>query len=143
LPEAKITTFRHRNHHNPPRISIMATSSSINGQRSPEILFKVLGAGSHLLSDITSHRVPCTKLVSCHLVKQTTKIISVPSHGGHKILNYWLQDSVLTTKSDPSPPRIAFRNLKMLLSPGMRSLQQVQSTFSSQLSCRSFQICCQ
>jgi hypothetical protein len=55
--------------HNPPRISIMATSSSINGQRSPEILFKVLGAGSHLPSDITSHRVPCTKLVSCHLVK--------------------------------------------------------------------------
>jgi hypothetical protein len=77
----------------------MATFSSINGQSSPEIQFKVLGAGSHIASDITLHRVPCTKLVYCHLAKQVTKINSVPSHGGHKILNYWLQDAVLTTKS--------------------------------------------
>jgi hypothetical protein len=88
---------------NPPLISIMATASSINGKRSPAILFIVLGVGSHLSSYIRSHRVPCTKLVSCHLVKHDTKINSVISHGGHKILNYWLQDSVSITKSAPPP----------------------------------------
>jgi hypothetical protein len=39
-------------------------------------------------------------------VKQVTKINSAPSHRGHKILNYWLQDAVLTTKSPPLQNRL-------------------------------------